>query len=225
MMAPHVWHLWPSRQWPASPEEETQFVADLSRAAARVVARRRRPPTEPVDDVTARANTTAVVNALRSGIGAVALLELVPGTPATELLAAYELLSDGLRASAQDWAAIVTEPALAGVLVVATSASVLMAVPMHRIATISANGRGCTLTTAVVAISASVGEHTRRAEAVERALAQCPPQDLRRRIALGAQLHNPLDPALWGSPYYLPSRVTTLSPRRVADLLGERDPQ
>jgi len=40
-------------------------------------------------------------------------------------------------------------------------------------------------------------------------------------INIGAKLYNPYNPGVYGSPYYLPDRLSSLTPIRVRDILGE----
>jgi hypothetical protein len=40
-------------------------------------------------------------------------------------------------------------------------------------------------------------------------------------VDLGAKLYNPMNPGVYGNAFFLADRVSSLSPVRVADLLGE----
>lgn len=220
MTAPHVWHLWPSRYWPASAAEETRFHSDLVALSERAT---RGPvgPVAPADRSSGhRSHVTAVLNALRSGMEATALLEQIPGTAPQSLLEAYEDLEARREASEHAWDAIVRTPRLAAHRATLASARELLPVPLHRIATRVAGGG--TAAAAVATIAAQVQRHRRAVHGVERALSGLTPPSA-RAVRLGLQLHNPQEPALWGSAFYLPRRVADISPTRVADLLNERN--
>lgn len=225
MTALHVWHLWAARHWPASVREEAQFVDDLDALAATAT-----PAPEPTETATDpaevrrahRVNVTAVLNALRCGLTAEELMSNLPGADPAELAAAYRTLDESRRAAVTAWQNLVAEQTWHAVQEHGVHAAVLMPVPVHRILTIATNTQGRSLTSAVQAMAGTVREHGRMVARAERALerlAAAPAQ----AVALGTRLHNPADPGLWGSPFFLPPRVTSLSAPRVADLLGERE--
>jgi hypothetical protein len=210
-----VWHLWPARNWPASPAEEVAFVADLQALAA--ADRQPRSPTGRP----ARHDTTAVLNALRCGLTARELTAVIPGTPPGALLHAYRDLHERLAASVTAWQALLDDPTQDALVTHAQAAAVLMPVPVYRLATVAAHAGASALAATAEALARQVAEHARLAAVIEeqlatRALAPA------AAVELGTRLHNPSEPALWGSPYFLPTRVTCLSPPRVADLLEER---
>lgn len=226
MTAPYVWHLWPARYWPTSVEEEVRFHADLRALAGPLSAHpqrcpRKRPQASEDARRQFRVHVTAVLNALRSGLPAAELVALVPGTPVSALHEAYDML-EGLRAQAHaDWLTIVGDPQNLTHPATLRSASRLLPIPLHRIATRN-TAAGGDLPAAVLAAAAQVAGHGALVHEVEKDLALSQ-SSTRQAIELGARLHNPLTPALWGSAYYLPRRVTDLSPTRVADLLNERN--
>ena len=217
MTALRLWHLWPSRQWPSSAAEEAALIADLRAAAA---ALELRYPGRLLDDV-GRHDTTAVLNALRSGLGGAQLLAQIPGAEPANLVRAYEVLSLRLSQTRGAWLAIATNPTWAVVEANAASAAVLMPIPVPRILTAAAHTQGKSLASATAEVVNVVAQHARVVARIEQELATCTPGGS-RGPALGARLHNPLNPGLWGSPFFLPDRVTALSSPRVADLLGER---
>ena len=214
MTAPHVWHLWSSRQWPASTVEESQFLSDL-RALPGPSRTRRREVTP------GRADMTAVLNALRCGIPAAELLRNLPGADPRALASAYDQLESSRQQAHTAWVELTGAPSWANVEQYAAAAAVLLPVPVHRILTVAAHTSGRSLVVATANVARAVHQHVAAADRLENALAHRTPPDP-RAVALGARLHNPVSPALWGSAYFLPGRVTSLSPTRVADLLNER---
>jgi hypothetical protein len=209
----HVWHLWPGRHWPALPEEEHQFVADLERAALEVGAGNAKVE---------RYHHTAVLNALRCGLTAAQLLELIPGSRPQDLLTAYVTLERERMQSWLAWREIVEDPTWETVTHYTAEAKLLLPVPVARVVTIASQVRGPhAVAQAVRDVNESVQAHVRAAEHIEHMLAaRTPPDPV--GVNLGVKLHNPKDPGVWGHPYFLPSRVGNLSPNRVRDLLGER---
>lgn len=216
MTTRRVWHVWPTRNWPASPTEEDAFVADLDRLATadhRPRPSRPHPPTRP--------DVTAVLNALRSGATAREVTSFIPGTPPAALAAAYRHLADRLTIAVAAWNDLVADPTLEAVHAHASAAAVILPVPVYRIVTVAANAGHLALADTISELDARVRDHQEVCRRVEHDLVgRRAPDPV--AVALGARLHNPIEPALWGSPYFLPTRVTSLSPTRVADLLEER---
>ena len=210
MPPPFVWHVWPAQGWPATAEQELCFVEDLRAAAHDQVAQWSRP------------NITCLLGALRCGVTVETLMNALPGLVPAELLACYELLEYRRATAEAAWRQLVGEASAHSLAEHAEHAQVLLPVPVARIATGATTMRGHGgFERVVLSVATDVSAVGDRAHALERALAALGPGDPRGKI-LGAQLHHPLDPALWSDPYYLPSRVGALSPMRVADLLGER---
>lgn len=196
------------------PAEEVAFVADL-RTLARSSHHR------PTSRGHARHDITAVLNALRCGLTARELLTHIPGTPPGVLLAAYEDLHERMTGSVTAWQALLDDPSRESLVEHAAAAAVLMPVPVYRLATVAAHAGVTALADAARSLGRQVAEHARLARAIERQLASRSVGPA-AAVELGTRLHNPSEPALWGSPYFLPTRVTCLSPPRVADLLQER---
>lgn len=209
MVATFVWHLWPGRHWPASAQEERAFVDDLAALAG-----------EPAR-AAARYDITAVLNALRCGVTVPELLTYAPGSDPACLLAAYRDLEGRRVASVNAWYALREDPSYSALTEHGPAAGLLLPAPVKRIVSISGIVSAPTLARVIAQEDADVSRALRSAAQVEADLARRTPPD-ECGVALGAILHNPIQPGLWGHPYYLPPRVGTLSPLRVADLLGER---
>lgn len=211
MQADYIWHLWPARHWPALPEEEVDFVDTLTQYAAGSCERpeRLRPGL--------RADVTALINALRTGLSVEALLTFLPGSSPAELLAAYEHLEHRRALSAQAWGAIVADPTPATLRTHSTRAGQLMPTAIRRLHLRIGPSRGPGLHTSVEEIVAQTNELRAIGLELEGQLRQ---RSGRAAVTLGTQLHNPHNPALWGADFFLPERVGTLSPIRIADLLG-----
>ena len=187
-----------------------QFVTDLQHLC-----------TPHSDGPPGREHYTAVLNALRCGIPASDVLQLAPGMFATDLLAAYVDLERRRMQAWQAWQEITEDPSRTTITAAGPEAALLLPVPVERLYTsmrIVRSDRG--LRTAVRTIVSEIRLRSATAAAIEAILADRVAPDP-AAVKLGAQLHNPAIPALWGDALYLPDRVTALSPLRVAALLGE----
>ena len=216
----YLWHLWPGRHWPASVEEEVTLVADLQRRAG--------SPAVTFE----RGDITAVLNMLRLGLTLDEVQPYAPGLDPARLLAGYRTVEAEHARSMACFVALLTDPTPAEVAHHAEMAAHLIPVPTYRL--VSAVRRLETGTW-------SLDEFELAVEAVEGAVmaAVAVSLDAEERLALltdasyqgnpstgvrlGRQLYDPYDPCLWGSPLYLPRRVTDLIPSRVSDLLRESE--
>lgn len=207
---PFTWQALDGQGWPASKEQETEFVAQLRRAAA-----------GSSDATPTRTSTTCVLNALRCGANLNQVLDLLPGADPAEMLASYEDLHQRFHMARDAWLAIARERTEDALSDYGLAASLLMPVPVHRIRTVLSQLGDHDHDQDVVGDAVTlVTTSTRRADRVELELTRFEPRS-RVAISLGRHLHDLSRPGAWSNPYYLPSRVTQLSPVRVADLRGD----
>jgi hypothetical protein len=167
-----------------------------------------------------RSDTTAVLNALRCGVDVDDLLDRAPGLQVDRLLAAYIAL-DRLRFRAESaWMEIVdagTADALhqrgceAGKLVPSLIGQ------LHAVA----SERPDELAGTIAMMATSVRAATSCVLAIEQALHESV-GDQEGRARLGRLLYDPEAPGATSRPDFVPRRVGTLVPTRVAALLGER---
>jgi hypothetical protein len=205
-------------------EQELAFVADLEKLAAGKTARPKR------DDL------TLLLSALRCGTDADILFGHAPGADPAALLSCYRWI-DGLRQkSFVAWEGIERSPGMASVNNHSPEAVKLLPIPVRRIvATIegidAGQRRASQLSEAVAEVSAQVRRVAVRAHGLEAELEQVwhhNPEGLSDGQArtvtseIGQRLYDPLAPGIYGDAFYLADRVSTLSPMRVRDLLGER---
>ena len=163
-----------------------------------------------------RSDTTAMLNALRGGLSADELLAHVPGLPAHRLLGAYRDLEHRRSASFDAWNALVaggTEEALRAHSV---AASALVPVLVDRLWATLAVGPEAYATT-IDKLSSYVEATARNVAEIETAMGIWP----ERAVDLGARLYNPYGDAITNRVDHLACRVGTLTPNRVAALLGE----
>lgn len=201
----NMWLPWRCRNWPSTPAEEHRFVVDLTHLA------------DP--DATAphtRSDVTAVLNALRGGLTADQLVEKVPGLPPHRLVAAYRDLETRRAAAAQAWIALVHDGTANALATHAAAASALVPVLIERLYATAGLGPDAYRTT-LARLSSYVEATHRNVGEIETALALWP----ERAVELGARLYNPYGDALTNRVDHLAQRVGTLTPTRVAALLGE----
>lgn len=204
----YLWHLWPGRNYPALAAEEALLVRDL----------RARGGDQSRFD---RADVTAMMNALRCGLEADDLLRRAPGVRPGRLVAAYDHLDAARRRAVAAWEVIATEQSLNAIVDWAAAAAPLLEAPVRSmLQTSGIKGEDVVPARAARAV-AKVAAVTAQALELEAVLEACEPGEP-EAVELGRKLYDPYRPGLWADPYFLPPRVGTLTPHRVADLLGER---
>ena len=206
------------------PDQETAFVARISELAA---GKKAKPE---------RDNLIMLLTALRCGTDADLLLEHAPGIEPESLLVCYNWIDTLREKSMKAWLAIENNPSMATVDRQAPEAVKLLPIPVRRVvATIEGITTGFThpgsLAEAIAEVSAQVHRTRVRAHGFESELDRIMIGGLEgltkeesdiRANTIGQRLYDPLTPGIYGDSYYLADRVSTLSPLRVRDLLGER---
>ena len=201
----NLWLPWRCRNWPATPAEEHRFVVDLAHLADADAA-----------GAHSRSETTAVLNALRGGLTADQLVDKVPGLAAHRLLAAYRDLEARRAEAAAAWDALVAQGTPDALTEHAALASALVPVLVERLFATAELGPEAYRTT-VARLASYVDATQRNVDEIETALAVWP----ERAVELGARLYNPYGDALTNRVDHVARRVGTLTPTRVAALLGE----
>jgi hypothetical protein len=216
----YVWQLWPGRNYPCTAAEEATFVRDLREAAEKS---RPKGENKKRRAVVERGDITSVMNALRCGLTFEELSKRAPGLKAHRLLAAYEEVDRLRLQSVNAWVELCEDGGLEAIVNWSQAASVLMGTPVRRVSPNSPEVSDKTLREQVRVVQEKVAAVGKRAERVEFILDEkrC---SAREAVELGRLLYDPYDPSLWADPYFLPGRVGTLMPLRLADLLGERHP-
>ena len=214
MSAPEIylWHIWPARHWPSSAAEEQAFVLDLSAAADL-------PEGKHVSSE--RGDLTTVLNVLRNGMSYEDLLKVAPGVVPRRLLSAYREIDKLRRESLESFAALLESPNQHTIHEYATAAAKLLPVPTYRlVAAVSESPTAVRRT--VVELRAQIAESLEVASEHETRLASGSLAAF-DAVRLGRSLYDPFAGGVWSLPYYTPTRVGTLVPARVRDLLGERE--
>ncbi|MFN3255961.1 MAG: hypothetical protein ACE37B_09710 [Ilumatobacter sp.] len=203
-----TWMPWAGSRRPATTREEAAFRASLDALAGTGTAEVR------------RRDITAVLNALRCGLTVDQLLERAPGLDATRLRAAYDHL-DALRVDAADaWRDIVADPTPDVFDLRAPVAGTMLPRLVFVLEGI-AQSSPFEFADVVGQLDEAVRAADDAATAVEARLATVG-DDRDEAILVGRLLYDPDGSGIANWPTYCPRRVGTLSPARVAALLGER---
>jgi len=204
-----MWHVWPGQWWPMSPTQEQLFIAEIEAHTKGVASAR-------VD----RDDVTALLNALRCGTDFATLLTVAPGCKPERLLGAHRLLNRQRLQSEQAWYAIEEDPTPATLHAFAAHAARLLPIPVHRILSAREHALHERVTEAIAEATSEVHRCRVLAKGFEAELEQHVPGSV-TGVDLGAKLYNPMNPGVYGNAFFLADRVSSLSPVRVADLLGE----
>lgn len=204
------WMPWVGRNRLATPEEEAAFVDEL---AIRV---------ETPATAIRRSDVTAVVNALRCGLTAAQLLERAPGLRADRLHAAYCELERRRYEASMAWTSIAISGRIDVFVEHREQAAKLLPAPVARLGEVMVECPA-DFDLVLLQLAATVASTNAAVRRIERVI-EAAPLDSERAVELGRALYNPNGAALTGRPDFLPHRVGTLVPPRVAALLDETDP-
>lgn len=211
-MTGQVWTAGPFRGWPCSAEEEQDLIND-----ARLACGEEHPRKRP-----SRSDITALVVALRDGADFFELREFLPGLDPARLVAAYEFLEKRRKVAADAWNDIAHNPNVISLTRSADKAAIVLPVPVTELVRVAAAAHSeHAIEHVIQAVSKRVADETAYTLEVEADLHENKHSPI-RRMRIGAELFQPQHQCLWSSAYYLPRRVTDLSPLRIMDLLGER---
>lgn len=201
-----IFHPWSSRMWPCSPAEEASFVVDLNRTALTT--------TTEFD----RRDVTALVTALRCGLSAEELLDAARGLKPSRLVAAYVELDRRRSISAGAWLAVTEDGTLGALEQYMMAASLLLPGILGQV--VRDVRRTGDAQRVIVGAAARVNRATGEVLALEQGLDHGV-TTLRAR-EIGALLNDGHETGAWNLEAFLPSRVGSLMPLRVAALLGEQ---
>jgi hypothetical protein len=201
---------WGGRMWPCSAVEEVAFVADLRRRSLSEVSE--------FD----RRDVTALVTALRSGLSADDLLDSARGLKPTRIVAAHRALDSRRTVAVEAWRAIVEAGTADAFELHASAAAVILPAVITQIDRDQRRGAGWSEVIADVAtkVARSTAEVLRVEHRLAVGAADGSLTAARSRQA-GALLFDGNETGAWNRETFVPSRVTSLVPLRVAALLGE----
>jgi hypothetical protein len=207
----YLWQPWPRLRWPATAQEEAAFVEALRHDATSAKVPRKAH----------RGDITLVMDALRCALSYEELRDFAVGAPPARLLRAYEIVARELTSATAAWLAIEADPTVHIIIEQAPSAARLLPTPVsYLLNAINDAADVETLHELVRRTSISLKRVHVEAAELETQLASA----TTRRVAaeIGLQLYNPMEPSLWEHPFFMPTRVGSITPTRIADLIGER---
>lgn len=167
-----------------------------------------------------RADVTALLNALRGGLTVATLRATCPGVRPDRLYSAYQALEARRAESAGAWAAIIEQPTLESLDEYGDVAACLVPVLVNRLretASIDAQ----MLHRVSAHLAAEVDQVRRLVRNSELEIDRQPDSSV--AIDISRTLYDPMSDCLFARSDYLPDRVGSLVPTRVAALLHERD--
>jgi hypothetical protein len=216
---------WRASNRPATTRDERRFLADL-----RALAQRRGGPDTAercaTDDAGVhadrqpRSDVTVLLNALRCAMSVQDLFEQAPGLRAGAVLAAYLDLEARRQRAVDAWEQLLADPRPEALEQWGPDAATLMSPAVGQLLEVS-RSKPANYAAAVERWGVAVAEVARCVAEVEVALDAERPGST-RSVELGRILYDPAGSGLTGQPAHLPTRIGTLTPSRVATLLGER---
>jgi len=212
------WMPWSATNRPATSRDEQRFLSDL-----RLLATAQSWSPDHDDgpgNQHGRSDATAVLNALRCSLTVEDLFDRAPGLNPVRLLRSYlDLDARRLKAIyAWDW--IVADPSDSALCEWGPDAATLMSPLVGQLLDV-ARRKPNRYAVTVADLAVRVEEIGRCIVELERAL-DAEPRGSQQGVELGRILYDPAGSALTNQPTHLPARVGTLTPPRVATLLGER---
>lgn len=208
MALSHLWHPWPARNWPALSHEEETFVQEL------------RSFGEPQSKDAERGDYSILLDALRCGLDLTTLREYLPGVNPQILLWVYEDLEKRRRCAVEAWRSVEEAPTLDAFIESSAKCSSLLSLAVSRVLPYAIKASEESFQASVKSVMLEMSKASKEAAEVESQLHGIE-RPSEQGVLLGRTLYNPYNPGLWGSPYFVPPRVGTLTPVRVRSLLGE----
>ena len=198
---------WSGRQAPCTDAEELAFVAELEVLSG----------DHDVEEFERR-DVTVLITALRCGLTPDELLAQAPGVKPHHLLAAHRELEGRRLLAEHAWRTIALDPSPLAFETFAPCAAELLPAVVSQLVTVMHD------TPRLVAATEDAVEQvtrtTRRVQMLERRLGESL-GDPHRSREIGTLLYDVRGQGAWSLPTYLPPRVGTLVPLRLAALLGD----
>jgi len=201
-----VWHILPGRHWPQSLQGEREFINKI----------REKYSAEPYD----RDDLSILLTMLRCGTTIESILKIAPGFTPGSLISAYEDMERKRVTSILAWMEIEKKPTLDNFMKNKEEAAKLLPVVIGNIANNEELGSKSSLARIIKEVAAMINNMRIVATGKETLLYKHSYPNS-KCIELGSELFNPSIPGIYGNSYYLPDRVSSLSPLRVRDLLVE----
>ena len=201
-----AWQILPGQLWPMDAVQESLFIADLrSKTKAKNFDR---------DDV------SLLLAILRCGSSLGDVQRIAPGVNPGALLGAYDKLEALRFESILAWSKLESDITLIKNKKIMKSVSKLLPHVRELLVVDEFLDDPESAISLLSEIKTNIQRMRVFAGTLEDMLAQYKPGNS-IGIKLGAELYQPNNPGVYGNSNYLPDRISSLSPVRVRDLLGE----
>ena len=206
-----LWQPWPGPRAPATASDEAEFLKSLNEIAKPTTRKMRMQR----DDI------TLLMDAFRCGVTYAELKLFAAGVSPSRLLCAYDVLERERLAVVTSWRAVVADPTLHTLAERTESIDRLLPAPTgHILAAVNDGATRSELAALIRRVDAAVRRVHDETLAIENQMIKAATRS--DAVEIGLLLYDPFRPSLWNHLFYLAPRVGSLSPSRVADLLGER---
>jgi hypothetical protein len=165
-----------------------------------------------------RRDVTVLLTALRCGLTPGELVSQAPGVRPARLLAAHRELETRRMLAEHAWRTIAVDKSLLAFQTFAPCAAELMPAVISHLSAYRHDAKK--YSAAIEDAAEQVTRTTRRVQVLEQRVAESAGEPGRAR-ELGTLLYDIYGQGAWSLPSYLPTRVGTLVPLRVASLLGD----
>lgn len=204
---PRIWQIWENAQnYPCLEDQENQLYNYLVKHANGIV-----PPSVSA--------TSLLMSILRSGVTMEQAIAQAPGIPIEKLLSSYNSLHHQINSSLNAWSAIISEPSRESLLEHGPQLSTMLPSLVYRSTLIAHQFGQSELENFIQQVREIVDDATRISKSLEEDIHK--ELSLEKKREFGLFLYHLQKPSIWFSPYFLPTRVTQLEPRRVKVLLSQ----
>lgn len=201
-----LWHTGIGRGWPASAEEELVFLAELEIKAKDIV--KPKP---------AREDVTFLVVSLREGATISELDEELPGANWQGMYSAAKKLASRRKKSYNSWLHIVEDPGVVALSKHIREAAKLLPGPAARLTETAARANSVEqIIEEVKIVAEKIEDLYMQSQQIMGKLQTATSEDAVEQYS--TLLYNPYGHSVWTDPYYLPVRLTEVSPGRVQHL-------
>lgn len=215
-----MWHLLPGQYFPMTLEQESEFVQKLKSLAAESKKKGKHN----------RDDLTLVLTALRCGSSVESMLSMAQGSNVSNIYAAYLDIENKRLLSYNAWLTLTTEPTIGNLNKNLIKIKKIMPYIGSELSALKIDYNNNMVKkegveSKIKNIEINVKKVTLIAEEKEREITLLLNSgniiDVNKKIEIGTLLYDPISPGIYGNNFYLPERVSTLTPVKIRDLLGE----
>ena len=215
-----MWHLLPGQYFPMTLEQESEFVHKLKSLAAASKKKGKHN----------RDDLTLVLTALRCGSSVESMLSMAQGSNVSNIYAAYLAIENKRLISYNAWLSLTNEPTIGNLNKNLIKIKKIMPYIGSELSDLKIDYNNNMVKkegveSKIKNIEINVRKVTLIADEKERELTSLLNSgniiDVNKKIEIGTLLYDPISPGIYGNNFYLPQRVSTLTPVKIRDLLGE----